>query len=101
MRDSRRAFVDRRATLAAGVDADALAGALAHLDLAQREAVAIEQLGHFARRGQRFLLGAALLDRLGAQRLYALQNACEFGVGLAVGRLRPARREQSAPQLLE
>ena len=57
---------------------------LAHLDVGQRQIVPVEQLGDLGGSRQRLLLGAAIVDRLRAQRLDARLELVELG-GLCGG----------------
>ena len=69
IRDGADAVIERNSLLAVGLIRAALARRLAHLDVGQRQVVAIEQLGDFGSGGQRLVLGAAIVDGLCAQRL--------------------------------
>ena len=54
-----------------------LALRLADLDIGERQLVAVEQLRHLGRRGQRLALGATVVDGLGPQRLNAAPELIE------------------------
>ena len=99
--DRRHTFVERRAPPSAGVDADALARLIAHLDLAKRQAIAIEQFRHFPCGGERLLFRAAMFDGFGAQCLDALQDARELCVAGAIVGPRAPRGHEAAAQFLE
>src|SRR5580704_11760131 len=72
--NARNACVEDAAPAAPGVDAEAFASLPAKLDFAERQSMAIEEFRHLVCRSQGFLLGAALIDRLGAQCPNALND---------------------------
>src|SRR4051794_38087960 len=71
IRDGADAVVERDPLLAVSLKQAPLTRRLAHLDVGQRQVVAIEQLGDLGSRRQRLVLGAAIVDGLCAQRLDA------------------------------
>ena len=79
IRDGADAVVERNPLLAVGLILAPLARRLANLDVGQRQVVAIEQLGDLGSGRQRLVLGAAIVDGLGAQRLDARLELVEFG----------------------
>ena len=79
IRDRADAVVERNSLLAMGLVVPPFARRLAHLDVGQRQVVAIEQLGDLGGGGQRLVLGAAIVDGLGAQRLNARLELVERG----------------------
>ena len=64
----------------------------------KRQPVAVEQLRHFAGRGDRLGLGAAPVDGLGPQRLDPRQHPIEIGVGRPRGTAEPGDADP-APNL--
>ena len=87
------------APAALGVDAEAFANLPTKLDFAERQSMAIEEFRHLVGRSQGFLLGAALIDGLRAQRLNALNDPREifvasFGAGAG-------RREKQPAEIIE
>jgi hypothetical protein len=78
-RDRPDAVVDRNALLAMGLVDLTVAGRCLELDVRQRQVVAIEQFRDLGGGGQRLVLGAAIGNGLGAQRLNAGLQLVERG----------------------